>query len=79
MLITQKQVEKGKQPVQASGAIFTYRPGTGEIVLSGGYPWVKQGTTFMRAKEPNLNLRIQKSGSFITEGNWDMGGNIENR
>ena len=79
VLITQKQVEKGKQPVQASGAIFTYRPGTGEIVLSGGYPWVKQGTTFMRAKEPNLNLRIQKSGSFITEGNWDMGGNIENR
>ena len=50
---------------------------TGEIVLTGGYPWVKQGTSFMRANEPNLSLRIQKNGSFVTEGNWDMGGNLD--
>ncbi len=74
--ILQKDVEKGKLPVEASGAIFTYRPATGLILLSGGYPWVKQGNTFMRAKEPNLTLRIEKSGSFVTEGNWDMGGNL---
>ena len=77
--ILQKEAEPGKEPVEASGAIFTYRPDTGQIVLSGGYPWVKQGTNFMRAKEPNLILRIQKSGSFVTEGNWGMGANIENR
>ena len=77
--ILQKEAEPGKEPVEASGAIFTYRPDTGQIVLSGGYPWVKQGTSFMRAKEPNLILRIQKSGSFVTEGNWGMGANIENR
>ncbi len=74
--ILQKETQPGKAPVEASGAIFTYRPDTGQIVLSGGYPWVKQGANFMRAKEPNLILRIQKSGSFVTEGNWDMGGNL---
>lgn len=75
--ILQKQVEAGKEPVEASGAIFTYQPKSGEIVLSGGYPWVKQGANFMRAMEPNLNLRIQKNGSFVTEGNWQMGGKID--
>ena len=75
--IVQKETEAGKDPVEASGAIFTYHAKTGEIILSGGYPWVKQGTTFMRAKEPNLNLRILKTGSFVTEGNWEMGGTIE--
>jgi len=75
--ILQRSVEKGKIPVEASGAVFTYRPSTGEILLSGGYPWVKQGSSFMRAKSPNLTLRIQKTGSFVTEGNWEMGGNLK--
>jgi lipopolysaccharide export system protein LptA len=74
--ILHKKPEPGKAPVEASGAIFTYHPESGEIVLTGGFPWVKQGTTFMRAKEPQLSLRIWKSGSFITEGNWDMGGRL---
>ncbi len=77
--IQQKNVADDKPPVEASGAIFTYQPKTGQIVLSGGYPWVKQGTTFMRAKQPNLTLRIQKSGSFVTEGDWDMGGSLESK
>jgi lipopolysaccharide export system protein LptA len=74
--ILQQQPEAGKEPVEASGAIFTYHTQTGEIVLTGGYPWVRQGTTFMRANQPNLSLRIQQNGSFVTEGNWDMGGNL---
>jgi len=77
--ILQKQPENGKEPVEASGAIFNYDIKSGEIVLTGGYPWVRQGTNFMRANEPNLNLRIQKNGSFITEGNWDMGGTLEQK
>jgi len=75
--VLQKEVEPGKQPVEASGAIFTYHPKDGQIILSGGYPWVKQGTSFMRAKEPQLVLRIQKTGAFVTEGNWEMGGRID--
>jgi hypothetical protein len=77
--ILQKNIADDKPPVEASGAIFTYHAKTGQIILSGGYPWVKQGTTFMRAKQPNLTLRIQKSGSFVTEGNWDMGGSLESK
>ncbi len=74
--ILQKQPQAGKEPIEASGAIFTYHPKTGEIVLTGGYPWVKQGANFMRAKDPQLSLRIQKNGSFVTQGNWDMGGRL---
>jgi len=70
--ITQKSVD-GKPPVVASAAVLDYNAKTGEIILSGGYPWVQQGATFLRAKEPNLYLRIQKDGSFVTEGPWDMG------
>ena len=77
--VLQKQTEPGKLPVEASGAIFTYHPKTGRIHLQGGYPWVKQGTSFMRAKEPNLNLRIEKDGSFVTEGRWDMRGKVEDK
>ena len=77
--ILQKQPEAGKEPIEASGAFFTYHAKTGQIILSGGFPWVKQGTTFMRAKEPNLTLRVLKSGSFVTEGNWDMSGHLDRK
>lgn len=66
----------GKPPVEASAAVLTYHAKTGEIVLNGGYPWVKQGDKFMRAKQPDLYLRIQKDGSFVTEGEWEMGGSF---
>ncbi len=79
VLIKQNATQDNKPPIQASGAVFTYNVKTGEIILSGGYPWVKQGSTFLRAREPSLNLRIQKSGSFATEGNWDMGGNLNQK
>jgi hypothetical protein len=75
VLIDQKGVG-GKDSVQASGRILTYNIPTGEIIIHGGYPWVKQGTYFARAKEPNLTLRLLNNGSFSTEGNWEMGGNL---
>lgn len=77
--ILQKATEAGKEPVEASGAICTYHPKTGQIILNGGYPWVKQGATFMRAEQPNLILRILKTGSFVTEGKWVMGGPINQK
>jgi lipopolysaccharide export system protein LptA len=79
VLIKQISTQDKKPAIEASGAVFTYNVKTGEIILSGGYPWVKQGSTYLRAREPNLNLRIQKSGSFATEGNWDMGGNLNQK
>lgn len=73
--IDQKGVN-GEEPIQASGRILTYNIPTGEIIIHGGFPWVKQGTYFNRAKEPNLTLRLLTSGSFSMEGNWEMGGNL---
>jgi hypothetical protein len=75
--VVQKPAD-GKAAVEASAAVLTYYAKTGEIVLHGGYPWVKQGDKFMRAKQPDLYLRIQKDGSFVTEGLWDMGGELSN-
>lgn len=72
----QRQPQDGKPPVEASGALFNYDVAKGEIILSGGYPWVRQGGYYARALQPNLNLRIRKNGSFVTEGNWDTGQNI---
>jgi len=74
ILVTQKPAD-GKPPVEASAALLNYNAKTGEIILSGGYPWVRQGTTYMRSLEPNLNIRIQKDGSFATShGHWESGG-----
>ena len=79
-VLLEQKAEPGKDPIHASGAIFTYNIKSDQIILSGGYPWVLQATTFMRAKEPNLILRIfPKTGSFVTEGIWDMGGKLESK
>lgn len=77
VLFKQRQPQEGKPPVEASGALFNYDVTKGEIILSGGYPWVRQGGYYARALQPNLNLRIRRDGSFVTEGNWDTGQNIQ--
>ncbi len=80
VLIDQKATEPGKEPIKASGSIFTYNVKSDQVILKGGFPWVLQGKTFMRAKEPNLILRMSpKAGSFVTEGNWEMGGNLNEK
>lgn len=73
--ILQKGVA-GKDPVEASGGLLTYNIKSGEIIISERFPWLKQGAFFARAKEPNLTLRLLNDGSFSTEGNWEMGGNL---
>lgn len=75
VVLNQKAVD-GKDPVQASGSVLTYDIPTGEIIIHGGFPWVKQGTYFARAMEANLTLRLLNDGSFSTQGNWQMGGNL---
>lgn len=68
-----------KEPIEASGAILNYDVKKGEIIISGGYPWVKQGNFYARAKQPNLTLRMLNDGSFSTEGEWEIGGKNLNR
>jgi hypothetical protein len=61
-----------KEPqIEAGGAIFSFAPNTGRITLINGYPWVKQGTLNLRAKEPNVTLHIEQSGVLMTEGKWE--------
>ena len=78
VLFHQKQPQPGKEPIDASGAILTYHTKTGQIIISGGYPWVKQGPSYMRAEQPNLSLRILRAGSFVTDpGKWTMFGPVK--
>jgi hypothetical protein len=65
----------GKDPVEASGGLLTYDVPKGEIIISQRYPWVKQGSFYALAKQPNLTLRLLINGSFTTQGEWEMGGN----
>ena len=65
----------GKDAVEASGGLLTYDVPKGEIIISQRYPWVKQGSFYARAKQPNLTLRLLNSGSFSTQGEWEMGAN----
>lgn len=76
VVIDQKPID-GKDPIKASGRVLTYNVAAGEILIHGGYPWVQQGAFFARAKQANLTLRLLTSGSFSTEGNWEMGGNLK--
>lgn len=72
--------EPGKEPIKASGRVFTYNLKEDLIILSGGYPWFTQGARYMRAKQPNLTLKIHpKTGSFSTEGDWEMGAPLEQK
>jgi hypothetical protein len=80
VLLEQIATQSGKEPIKASGAIFTYHLKDDQATISGGFPWVTQGTTYLRAKQANLTLRLSpKAGTFNTDGDWEMGGNIEKK
>ena len=71
-LVFEQKPEGGGDPIRASGAFFSYHVKDDQVVLSGGYPWVVQGGLALRARQPNLTLRIQpKTRKFQTEGQWD--------
>jgi hypothetical protein len=66
-----QKAEPGKESIEASGAFFSYDIVTGDIVLRGGYPWVKQGEFYQRAMEPNLGVRLDKNYNIVAEpGTW---------
>lgn len=80
IVMDQKPAKAGDEPIKASGAVFSYNLKADQIIISGGFPWVLQGDRFLRAKQPNLILRISpNAGSFVTDGQWEMGGKIEQK
>jgi hypothetical protein len=70
----EKNPKSGKEPLEVSGALFSYDIVSGDIIISGGYPWFKQGAMYMRAKSPNALIRIDKNMQAVTEGSdWESG------
>ena len=77
---------KPKDPIEASGAIFSYNVKNDEAIISGGYPWFVHGQQRMRALEPNLSMRLRdlnsteknpKDPKMSTEGRWEQFFNLE--
>jgi hypothetical protein len=61
-----------KDPIRASGALLVYDRNNDLLTISGGYPWVVQGGLALRAKQPNLTLRIHPEQRRVeTQGAWD--------
>jgi hypothetical protein len=56
--------KKVEDPIEASGAIFTYHRNpdgkSDEFILSGGKPWVRQGGIINRAKRADQTIRIHR-------------------
>lgn len=81
VLFEQMKTDSVKEPIRASGAIFTYNTKEDLVTISGGFPWViRPPSTYLRATQPNLILRISpKAGKIDTEGRWEMGGKLEQK
>ncbi len=75
-IIVDAKPEEGEEPVQASGAIFTYNVISDEGIISGGWPWVRQGAKYLKSLKHDNLLRIYpKQNRFDTSaGGWEMGG-----
>ncbi len=58
-------------PVSAFADTATYDAKSGDIVLRGGYPSIRQGQSFLKAAEKGLYLRFYANGNFYAkQGNW---------
>ncbi|MEO5715329.1 MAG: hypothetical protein ABIT37_17760 [Luteolibacter sp.] len=64
----QKKPADGEQPVEASGAIFTYNVKADQMIIYGGFPWAKRGGITVRAKTAAQTLKVSKSGQFSFDG-----------
>lgn len=74
VLMTEKNPKPGEAPLEVSGALFSYDIASGDIIISGGYPWFKRGAMYMRAKSPNALIRVDKNMQAVTEGSdWESG------
>jgi hypothetical protein len=62
--------EKGKQ-VTATAETAIFDPKTGDVILRGGYPAIRQGGSSLVAQEPGLYIRLYQNGDFFASpGRW---------
>jgi hypothetical protein len=60
--------DANNEAIEAAGALCTYNFKTGEIILSGGKPWVRKGGMINRSKQSNQTLRIIEGKFTFSEG-----------
>jgi hypothetical protein len=77
--LVQKTPGTGKEPIQASGARMSFDLATGDKIITGGFPWFLQGSSYARAKEANAIIRIDKDMNVVTQGNWEFGVPLEKK
>ncbi|MEC9056185.1 MAG: hypothetical protein VX633_12800, partial [Verrucomicrobiota bacterium] len=66
-----------KPPAIATGETAVIDRRTGDIVLQGGTPTIKQGLNSLTAGSPDLYLRIYQNGDlYAEEGLWTTVGNL---
>ncbi len=66
-----------KPPAIATGETAVIDRRTGDIVLQGGTPTIKQGSNSLTAGSPDLYLRIYQNGDlYAEEGLWTTVGNL---
>ena len=56
------------ESIEAAAAVFTYNFKTGEIILSGGKPWVKKGGIINRSKQSQQTIRILEGKFSFSAG-----------
>lgn len=66
-----------KPPAIATGETAVIDRRTGDIVLQGGTPQIRQGSNSLTAGSPDLYLRIYQNGDlYAEEGRWTTVGNL---
>ncbi len=70
--IVQKATD-GKEAIEASGGTFTYNVKTGEVTISGRYPWGRQGGRYVRSLKENNLIRISNGQMDTPGGGWEAG------
>ena len=65
--------QPGAKPVVAMSAAATYRASDGILALRGGYPEIRQGKSFFKARENGLHILFYPNGSFeLARGAWEQ-------
>jgi hypothetical protein len=60
------------EPVTATADSAIYEAASGDVILRGGFPTVRQGRSALIAKQPGLYVRLYRNGNVYTQpGKWE--------
>ncbi len=78
-VVVEQKASDGKGPIKASGAIFSYNIKADQGIITGGYPWLLQQGACLKARQPDLTIRLSpKAGHAVADpGDWETILNLE--